>query len=241
VTENEGWPAEAAARYLRMANVLVPGRRNVLAILADLATAFAARECSFLDLGCGSGDVTAAILKRRPNASVFMADFSDEMIRIARHRFRANARVRVVKHNLDTGVPEGLRPGQFDAVVSCFATHHVQPDNRPKLYRDVRRVLHPDGVFVNGDRFVGEAPAIDRWEHESWVTWTAKRTRDKLGNRFTVEQVRNTQAETDQRLGDRPGTIWEMSGDLRNAGFRYVDCLLKTRIIAVLAASGRRD
>ena len=132
----------------------------------------------------------------------------------------------------------GIEPGDFHSVVSCFATHHVDPERRVNLYLGVRRALRRDGVFVNGDRFVGEAPAVHEWEHESWVRWMATRIRDKLDREVTPGEVGETQAETDDRLQDRPGTVWDMRKDMLEAGFRYVDCLLKTRVIAVLAASG---
>jgi len=68
----------------------------------------------------------------------------------------------------------------------------------------------------------------------------AKRIREDLGMETTVDEVRETQAETDQRLRDRPGTIWDMRRDLLDAGFRHVDCMFKTQIVGVLAASGSR-
>ena len=238
MTDPSGWSSEAAAQYLRMADVLVPARRNVVSVVADLATAFVDDDCRVLDLGCGSGEVTAAILRRKPRASALLVDASAEMIRLARDRFRNNPNVRVVRHDLDNGVPGGIEPGDFHSVVSCFATHHVDPERRVNLYLGVRRALRRDGVFVNGDRFVGEAPAVHEWEHESWVRWMATRIRDKLDREVTPGEVGETQAETDDRLQDRPGTVWDMRKDMLEAGFRYVDCLLKTRVIAVLAASG---
>jgi len=240
VSQVEGWSDEAASHYLRVANTLVPDREDILAIVADLATAFVSSECRILDLGSGSGDVAAEILKRRPHASVLLADFSGEMIRLARERFHDFPGAQVVRHDLNSGVPDGLRHGEFHAVVSCFALHHVEPSERKKLYRDVRRVLRSDGLFVAGDRFIGEDPTIAEWEHERWVGWMASRIREDLGMETTVDEVRETQAETDQRLRDRPGTIWDMRRDLLDAGFRHVDCLFKTQIVGVLAASGSR-
>jgi hypothetical protein len=38
-------------------------------------------------------------------------------------------------------------------------------------------------------------------------------------------------------MGDKPGTIWEMFHDMKIAGFKYVDCLWKSRNLAIMAAT----
>jgi len=118
-----GWESsEAAEQYLRIVDVVIPRRGEILSTIADLVLALTPDEPSILDLGSRAGDVTAAILEVKPQATVCMADFSDEMIAISQARFRNDSRVRVVKRNMNEGIPER----RFDFVVSCFAIHHVK-------------------------------------------------------------------------------------------------------------------
>lgn len=226
MAEKKGWEtSEAAQKYLRMADIVIPGRRDILTIIAKLATDFTSESPKILDIGCGHGDVTAAILALKPSASLSLVDYSDDMIKMVCERFEHNDNIEVIKHDLNNGLPERLAAAQFDAVVSCFALHHIEFENRIKLYKNIRQVLEGGGLFVNGDRFVGESPAINQWEFDFWIAWMTERIKTVLGIDKTFEEVKRTQLESDKRLGDKPGTIWVMREDLKSAGFKYVDCV----------------
>jgi len=96
MSEPDGWSSPRAAQRLRVQSDMVPGRSEVLALIATLAAACLSPRPAFLDLGCGSGDVTAEILKRRPDAVATLVDVSDEMLKRAGRRFPDDGRVRHV-------------------------------------------------------------------------------------------------------------------------------------------------
>ncbi len=234
----EGWKSkEAAERYEQMIDLIVPGRREILAIIAEMATRETSDHPVILDLGCGPGDVTAAVLKQRPGATVYMIDFSDEMMRRCRERFVGNPDVHLVYHDLNQGLPPALRGIRFDSVASCFALHHVEFENRARLYGDVRASLRDNGLFINGDLFKGDAPAIDQWERDSGLRFTLRQLKEKRGEEHSFAEMKRHQLDNARRMGDKPGTIWEMYSDLRTSGFRYVDVLWKYYNLAILAAS----
>jgi len=242
MAEKQGWDSvEAAGHWLEAADIGVPGRSDVLSIIARLSTAFVADRPTILDLGCGHGAVAAEILKLRPHASIWMVDFSDEMIRVARDRFSDNENIKIIKHDLNGGIPDELLSIEFDQVVSCFAIHHVEYENRVGLYTQIRGVLSEDGFFINGDRFVGESPVVSSWEYDSWVAWKAERIRNEWGINMTFDEEKRTQRERDEKRGDKPGTIWGMRQDMIQAGFQYVDCLLKNELVAVMVATNGRN
>jgi tRNA (cmo5U34)-methyltransferase len=237
MNEPEGWTSpKAAQRYTRVQSEMVPGRSEVLSLIAKLAAAYPSTRPSFLDLGCGHGDVTAEILKVAPEASVTMVDFSGEMLRRAGERFVNDDRVSILEEDLNSGIPGALAESRFDAVVSCFALHHIELENRVMLYRQIRGVLRPDGLFINGDRFLGESPAIGAWEFDKWVVWMTARAKERFGITKTSAEIRQRQLEMDVKLGDKPGSIWAMRDDLEKAGFAHIDCLYKNQITAVIVA-----
>ena len=55
--------------------------------------------------------------------------------------------MRVVEQDLGKPLP-GLG-GRFDALVSCFAIHHLEYERKRELYEEVFGLLQPDGVFCN--------------------------------------------------------------------------------------------
>jgi hypothetical protein len=74
------------------------------------------------------------------------------------------------------------------------------------------------------------------WEFDAWVAWMTARAKERFGISKTSEEIRQSQLEMDEKLGDKPGSIWAMRDDLAKAGFAYVDCLYKNQITAVIVA-----
>ncbi|WP_245859860.1 class I SAM-dependent methyltransferase [Methanosarcina spelaei] len=95
--KKEGWThPEAAEKYAQTADIIIPERKEILSIISKVAVELGSMNPKIIDLGCGLGDVTAGILKLKPQADVLMIDFSDEMIRRSSERFRDNKNITVV-------------------------------------------------------------------------------------------------------------------------------------------------
>jgi SAM-dependent methyltransferase len=91
-----------------------------------------------LDLCCGQGNVTEALLQAGLNT--VGADFSPTMLARARTRVPNGNFVETDAQNLDFGDAE------FEAVVCNFGLLHV-PD-QPLALAEIRRVLKPGGIFA---------------------------------------------------------------------------------------------
>jgi hypothetical protein len=78
---------------------------------------------------------------------------------------------------------------------------------------------------------------MDDWEFDNFVGHMTEQINEKLKIEKTFAEVKATQIDSDKRLGDKPGTIWQMERDLREAGFRNVDCIWKYQNLAVIAAT----
>jgi|GEM_PF-592724 len=236
--KKEGWAhPEAAENYARTADVIIPERREMLSIISRLAIELGSINPKIIDLGCGLGDVTVKILELKPNADVLMLDFSDEMTRRSSERFRDNKNITVVKQDLNQGILGITEDRGFDAVVSCFYIHHVEFENRIKLYSYIHEVLKDQGLFINGDLFREDSLIIDQWEFNNNISSLVIRLREKLGQEWTFDELKLNRLENAQKMGDKPGTLGEMFHDMKAAGFRYVDCLWKSRNLAIMAAT----
>jgi len=235
--ENHGWKSkETAQRYKHVADAVVPGRREVLSLIAGLAIHSASGTPHILDLGCGHGDLAAQVLELSPDANITLVDFSDEMLRMTSERFVLSSNIRVIKHNLNLGIPPEVESTKYDAVTSSFVLHHVDYDKRVGLYRQINRILKDDGLFINGDRFKEESLDADAWVFEDWVRWMLPHVKEHFDHEVSFDALRQRQLDSEEKLGDMQGTLWDMERDLRQAGFSYVDCLYKNMIVAVIAA-----
>lgn len=97
-----------------------------------------------LDLGCGTGALTAQVLEQDPRRQVTGLDLSEQML--AQARVRLGDRV-----NLVQGDSEHLPfPDQsFDVIYCCDSFHHYPAP--AAVLAEVGRVLVPGGVFLLGD------------------------------------------------------------------------------------------
>ena len=103
-----------------------------------------ARGDRVMDLGCGTGALTAQVLEQDPRRQVTGLDLSEQML--AQARARLGDRV-----NLVQGDSEHLPfPDQsFDVVYCCDSFHHYPAP--AAVLAEVGRVLVPGGVFLLGD------------------------------------------------------------------------------------------
>jgi tRNA (cmo5U34)-methyltransferase len=136
------WPsAQHALDYLRRADS-IPHRVEGEATLLEFVPPDTRRV---LDLGCGSGRLLALVKAALPRAQFVGLDFSPTMLAALGKLFAAGG-VTIVAHDFEEALPP---MGQFDAVVSSFAIHHVSHERKRTLYQEIFRALAPKGVFCN--------------------------------------------------------------------------------------------
>lgn len=108
-----------------------------------------------LDVGCGAGVVTEAVLDAFPAARLTLQDFSEHMLARAQEKFSSYDRViRYVRCDLqDPAWPQQVG-GPFDLVVSGLAIHNL-PDlaAMATCYEAVHGRLKPGGCFIDYDHF----------------------------------------------------------------------------------------
>jgi len=164
-----------------------------------------------LDLGTGDGRLLAMVRAEHPATDAVAIDFSPAMLDAAKKRFGDDPSVTLVIHNLDDPLPE---LGTFDAVVSCFAIHHLVHERKRALYSEVYDRLNAGGVFCNLEHVASPTPRLHR-EFLHGIGYTVE-----------TEDPSNKLLDLETQLG------W-----LREIGFVDVDCHWKWRELALLAGS----
>jgi len=98
---------------------------------------------SVLDVGCGTANLSFAVLRSVPGAVVTGHDPDAGALRIAaRKAGRRGVRLSLVQGYADRLLPED---GSVDHVVSSLALHHVDDAGREGFGREAHRILRPGG------------------------------------------------------------------------------------------------
>jgi ubiquinone/menaquinone biosynthesis C-methylase UbiE len=132
--------------------------------LEDLFREFLSlKEARVLDLGCGSGDVGRAIAESVPGASVVCIEI--DALQYAENLESAPLPNLEFKRGGAEKIPE--RDEGFDVVLMMKSLHHVPTDQMDQALREVRRVLHMDGLaFIVEPVFGGAFNEILRIFHD---------------------------------------------------------------------------
>jgi tRNA (cmo5U34)-methyltransferase len=215
----------AAAAYDGLRRRLVPCfdefYQTALTLIGD-AVGTAPRV---LDLGAGTGLLSAQVLERFPEARLVLIDLSDGMLTQARRRFRHLPADRLSVVTADYGQAD--LGGPYDAVVSALSIHHLEDPAKRALFRRVFHALRPGGVFVNADQVAGPTLGRDALYRALWLhaVRAAGTSEDELA------------AARERMTHDRLAPLAAQLDWLAEAGFTEIDCAFKHWSFAVYAGT----
>jgi tRNA (cmo5U34)-methyltransferase len=199
---------------------LIPGFESFYRWATDLVPA-ASR--SILDLGAGTGLLSAFFLARFPHAQLHLVDLSDAMLQHARTRFSGQPHVTFQVADYQAApLPQGA-----DAIVSALSIHHLDDEAKRCLFQRIYRSLSPGGVFINADQTLGPTPALESLYQATWLAQVRS-----LG--ATEEQIA---LSLFRQREDRCAPVHDQLAWMREAGFADVDCWFKDGRFAVLAGT----
>ena len=141
----------------------IPGYEEMLAVAAREVTSV--EPGLVLDLGAGTGALSAAILRGSAVRSIELLDVDLEMLEQARTRllpFKWRPRFR--ERSFLDDLPS------CDAVSASLALHHVPTmEEKQALFGRIHAALWGGGVFVNADATMSADPAVRDATYEAWA------------------------------------------------------------------------
>jgi tRNA (cmo5U34)-methyltransferase len=211
-----------ATGYDAQREYIIPDMRNYYGA-AIWAAESAADAPAILDIGAGTGLLSALLLEKYPAASITLLDISEKMLAVARERFggRTNIRFRAGDYSqvdLD---------GPYDLVCSALSIHHLEPGDKRRLFGRVYRALSRGGIFVNADQAEGETPYFTERYREYWNDFL------KSGPLSSAEQ---TEILKRRDTLDRNEKLSVQLAWLSEAGFSEVDAIYRNRTFVVTVA-----
>ena len=228
--------ADLVATFLQNVRGATPLSIEQIDVMLQLLTAARGSVVeNFLDLGCGDGMLSAAILDEFPTARGCLVDISEPLLTAARHQLQAHA------DRVDFIVADYTQPGwtraisrllPFDAVVSAFAAPGSPDHQKRELYTEIFQLLKPEGPFVN----IEQVASSTRWTESIWDDYLIEaifgpEIKGASGER-RVEVAREYYKRA--KAGGNVCAPLEVQCDwLREIGFENVECYLKVAELAV--------
>ncbi|HEY8583446.1 MAG TPA: class I SAM-dependent methyltransferase [Capillimicrobium sp.] len=209
-----------AADYDAPRRRLVPPFDAFYGAAVDALGLLGAEPKRVLDLGAGTGLLSARVAAAHPGAELTLLDGAPAMLEQGRERL--GGRAACVVGDLTGELPDG----PWCAIVSALAIHHLDDDGKRALYARVHDALAPGGVFVNAEQVLAPGPLLQA-EFRRWHEAEARErgvTDDEWA--ASLERMRH----------DRWSTVCDQLAWLREGGFAEAGCLFSDRCFAVLVA-----
>lgn len=175
-----------------------------------------------IDLGAGTGLLTYYWYQKYSNCKYVLVDIADEMLDIARKRFNGLENVSYKSLNYIDGLPDN----DFDAVISALSIHHLENEDKIKLFSEIYSFLPDRGLFVNYDQFCAGQPDMNVWFDKYWE--------NQLGLSGLTDK--DVELWKERRKLDRECSVEQEVELLKNSGFKIVKCIYSSQKFSVIAA-----
>ncbi len=146
-------------------SAVVPGYQEMLDLVAEACRRYLPEEAKLIDLGCGTGNASLAILRKIPSARIFLIDGSGRMVKVAAEKISCAHSVAILgcrvadlaRSDWDDGIEgEDLVGEGYDAVVSTLVLEHLPFDRYKEAIAKCYRLLKPGGWLLAAEGYVEE-------------------------------------------------------------------------------------
>jgi tRNA (cmo5U34)-methyltransferase len=214
---------DGALQYDRNRRKVIPCFDDFYKTLIRLIPFDTDEEFTVLDLGAGTGLVTALIFNVFPKATISLLDVSGEMLEKARERFTGKDNVQFHIMDYDTSP----LPEKYNLIVSAMSIHHLEDSRKKRLFQKIYHALVDGGTFIHAELARGATDDVEEIYQDQW--------------RKHLEGTDLTEDELEviyQRMSyDIPASLDMQLSWMRDAGFLNVDCFYKYFNFVVYAGS----
>lgn len=222
------WDEADSRGFLDLGRYFVPDREEqieaVCALLPDPG------EGLLIDLCCGEGLLSHALLQRFPRARVRAYDGSEAMLEKVRQTC-APFGDRCGTKAFDLADRSWRTPaalgGPVHGFVSSLAIHHLDGAGKRQLYRDLHAALVPGGALAIADLVQPQAAGAHAFAARSWDESVRRRSLELGGDLRPLEVFRaerwNYYADPRPDPMDQPSPLADQLRWLEEAGFLAVD------------------
>ena len=175
-----------------------------------------------LDLGAGTGLLSYFWYLNYPESEYVLVDIADDMLNIARKRFEGIDNVSYQILDYSNGLPDG----DFDIIASALSIHHLEDEEKEKLFACIYDKLPSGGLFINYDQFCAEQAEMNDWFNSYWE--------NHIENSGLTDNDINLWKE--RRKLDRECSVEKEVEMIRKCNFKTVKCVYSYQKFSVIAA-----
>ncbi len=225
--ETKVWEEDDSATFIALGDVFTPSRDEQFGLIASLVPAGRADEFAVVDLACGAGALTEAILRRFPRCHALALDGSPRMLAHARVRLAEfGQRVHFGEFDLRASDWFDSIPDTVRCVVSSLAIHHLDGLEKQQLFKQVFAKLPSGGALLIADLVEPVNPYAWSAYGDAWDAAVRAQSVAASGNLAAYQRFHdgwNHYRDPDLEF-DKPSGLFEQLRWLASVGFAQVDC-----------------
>jgi len=223
----ERWQEEDSHRFIERGDIITPSRAEQLRMITGLIPAEREQEFLAIDLACGAGSLSGAVLASFPQSRVLALDGSPTMLTEARRRLATfGDRVQCREFDLFDDAWLDRLPAPPLCFLSSLAIHHLDADQKKRLFARLYERLLPGGALLVID-------LVDPVNQYAWTAygdaWDAAVREQSIAASGDLGAHQSFAAgwnhfRTPDVEFDKPSGLFEQLQWLQGIGFRQVDC-----------------
>jgi tRNA (cmo5U34)-methyltransferase len=221
-------------------SAVVAGYQEMLDLAAGACNRYLSQNARIIDLGCGTGNASLAVLRKMPSARVYLIDGSLRMVQVAAEKISraqkeailSSKAANLADSNWDEGIGVHGKAGEvegYDAILSTLVLEHLPFDLYKSAIAKCYGLLRPGGWLIAAEGYSQAGSDMQEWFFEEMEE--RRRSLDPELSDF-VARLRN-EKETHYYTSKAEKEEW-----WRQAGFVQVNVLWQYLCIALMA--GRR-
>ncbi len=118
-----------------------------------------------LDLGAGTGLLSALVKNVFPSCKITLTDISSEMLKKAKQRLGYSDSVNYIQNDY---INDKIS-GEYDVVISALSLHHATQIELKSVFSKINGSLRSGGIFINADQILGRTPEIEVDYEKAWL------------------------------------------------------------------------
>ena len=220
VTPKENWEFDQSVAdcFENMLSRSIPQydimRSSISDLVADVIHSKPVKESfQILDIGCSDGLMIQALMSKfESNRGHFTGvDVSEPMLEKAKERFKDNARVHILNHDVTKSVPAGY----FDVITSVLTLQFIPINYRQQIIQQIYERLSPvHGCFIFVEKVLGSSAYLDELFIKNYYAY-------KEAHGYSKEDIERKRLSLE-------GVLVPVTSDwnvdlLKQAGFRQID------------------